>query len=225
MKVKLLNYTPNPEKTVYLAARQCFSQNFPEGGNQEDWEKLIKFLISHQHFSPFEHISFTFSIQEISRVCSHQLVRHRLASYSQQSQRRVSFEEFDWITPPKIARQTLARETFQKCISQIQDAIAGLYCLKIPIEDIRYLLPQAVTTKIIVTMNARELFHFFEERLCKKAQWEIRSLANKMLQLCLDVSPIIFSHCGPKCARLKYCPEGKRCEYFSFWKEKKWYVG
>ncbi len=221
MEVKLLNHTPEPEKTVYLAARQCFSLNFPEEGSKEDWKRLIGFLISHQHFSPFEHISFTFSIQEISRACSHQLVRHRLASYSQQSQRRVSFEEFNWITPPKIARQTLARETFQKCISQIQDAIAGLHCLKIPIEDIRYLLPQAVTTKIIVTMNARELFHFFEERLCKMAQREIRELANKMLQLCRKVSPVIFNHSGPKCKRLNYCPERKQvCEYYYFWKEK-----
>jgi len=224
MKVKLLNYTPNPEKTVYLAARQCFSQNFPEGGNQEDWEKLIKFLISHQHFSPFEHISFTFSIQGISRVCSHQLVRHRLASYSQQSQRRVT-QDLIFIFPPSIQKEEKAKGVYKDAMIQLYSIYHQLCNLGISKEDARYVLPQAIATNIVVTMNTRELFHFFEERLCLKAQWEIRSLANKMLQLCLDVSPIIFSHCGPKCARLKYCPEGKRCEYFSFWKEKKWYVG
>jgi len=222
MEVKLLNHTPEPEKTIYLVARQCFSLNFPEEGSKEDWEKLIKFLISRQHFSPFEHINFTFSIQEISRACSHQLVRHRLASYSQQSQRRVDLKEFRYVIPSTIKQEKRALEIYENCIKLIQEVADALKFLKIPLEDIRYLFPQAVETKIIVTMNVRELFHFFEERLCKKAQWEIRSLANKMLHLCLDVTPTIFSHCGPKCKRLNYCPERKQvCEYYYFWKENK----
>ena len=217
MKVKLLNYTPNSEKTVYLAARQCFSQNFPEGGNQEDWERLIGFLISHQHFSPFEHVSFTFSIQEISRACSHQLVRHRLASYSQQSQRRVT-QDLIFIFPPSIQKEEKTKEVYKNTMIQLYNIYHQLCNLGIPKEDARYVLPQAIATNIVVTMNARELFHFFEERLCGKAQWEIRKIANEMLQLCLDVSSIIFNHCGPKCKRLKYCPEGKPCHYYYFWK-------
>ena len=220
MEVKLLNHTPEPEKTVYLAARQCFSLDFPEEGNKEDWEKLIKFLISHQHFSPFEHVSFTFSIQEISRACSHQLVRHRLASYSQQSQRRVT-QDLIFIFPPSIQKEEKTREIYKNTMIQLYNIYHQLCNLGIPKEDARYVLPQAIATNIVVTMNARELFHFFEERLCLKAQWEIRELANKMLQLCLDVSPTIFQYCGAKCGRLKYCPEGKSCYYFPFWQRRK----
>jgi len=208
---------------VYLAARQCFSLNFPKTRKKENWEKLIKFLISHQHFSPFEHISFTFSVEGISRACSHQLVRHRLASYSQQSQRRTEITRNALLTmifPDTIKKNEEALKKYAKAVVTMYKTYTALRKMNIPLEDARYILPQAITTNIVVTMNARELFHFFEERLCLKAQWEIRELANKMLQLCLNVSATIFQHCSAKCGRLKYCPEGKPCYYFSFWQRR-----
>ena len=223
MEVKLLNHTPEPEKTVYLAARQCFSLDFPKKGSKEKWRKLIKFLLQHQHLSPFEHISFTFSVEGISRACSHQLVRHRLASYSQQSQRRTEITRNALLTmifPDTIKKNEKALKKYAKAVAMMYKTYAALRKMNIPKEDARYILPQAIATNIVVTMNVRELFHFFEERLCGKAQWEIRKLANKMLQLCRRVSPVIFSHCGAKCSRLKYCPEGKPCEYYYFWREK-----
>ncbi len=217
MKVKLLNYTPDPEKTVYLAARQCLSQNFPKKGEKKDWEKLIRFLIIHQHFSPFKHISFIFSVQGISRVCSHQLVRHRLASYSQQSQRRTKLI-FDFIVPSSIEKNPKTMLLWKNYMLRAYQTYMDFQRLGIPLEDARYILPQSIATHLVVTMNARELFHFFEERLCGKSQWEIRQLANKMLLLCRKVSLPIFDWCGPRCTRLKYCPEGKPCKYYYFWK-------
>ncbi len=222
LKIKLVAYTPNPLDVVYLACRQCYSADGVEeiiSGSVDSAKKeaLVKKVFDSGHQSPLEHISFTFAIEGISRACSHQLVRHRLASYSQQSQRYVELGNLPFIMPASIEKNAQAREIFIDIISQIEKAYRELVDLlseqdkdsrKKVIEDARYILPNACETRIIVTMNARELIHFFEVRCCSRAQWEIRSVANQMLQLVRQVFPVIFSKVGPKCERLGYCPEG-----------------
>ncbi len=161
------------------------------------------------HFSVFEHISFSFGIEGVSRALTHQLVRHRLASYSQKSQRYVKAgAEFPYIIPHTIKNNSEALEIFNNAMSQIAECYNKLSALDIPSEDARYVLPNACETKIIVTMNARELLHFFALRLCNRAQWEIRELSDKMLALCYDTAPAVFEKAGPGCCN-KGCTEGK----------------
>jgi len=220
LKVTLLNYTPNPEETVAMAARLCYSNLTIEdikNISEKNYKKLIKNLIQKGHLSPIEHVSFTFGIEGISRACSHQLVRHRLASYSQQSQRYVNLEEtFNFIIPPSIKQNPdieklyidfmkNAQETYKLIIKKFNEkGIKG----ELAYQDARFVLPNACETKIIVTMNARELLHFFKLRCCQRAQWEIRLLAEKMLQLVKKVAPTIFFNAGPSCLSGK-CPENK----------------
>lgn len=171
-------------------------------------KKLLKFLIKAGHLSAVEHAAFTFAIEGVSRACTHQLVRHRLASYNQQSQRYVSFtDKFEFITPPAVADDAGLDVEFTEHV----DAAFALYKRMleqgVPAEDARYILPQAGETKIVVTMNARELLHFFTLRCCNRAQWEIRRLALAMLDLVKPVAPIVFAVAGPACVR-GVCPEG-----------------
>ncbi|MBI5180917.1 MAG: FAD-dependent thymidylate synthase, partial [Nitrospirae bacterium] len=184
-------------------------------------EKLVKM----GHLSPIEHISFTFGIEGISRACSHQLVRHRLASYSQQSQRYVSEKGqgserngqiFDYVIPPSITEDKEARDAFDMFMAEAQKAydliverlnkkgISG----EAANQDARFVLPNAAETKIVVTMNARELLHFFTVRCCERAQWEIREMAFQMLQEAKNAAPVIFSKAGPGCLYAP-CPEGE----------------
>jgi len=224
MEVTLLSYTPSPQAVIYAAARQCYSSRDAQQIYQErekispqKIEKIVEYLIKKGHLSPLEHVSFTFSIRGISRTCSHQLVRHRIASFSQQSQRYVDMQDFKFIVPPLISKNKEAEQVFLETVKYIKDRYLQLKEIlekdknldkeKLN-EDLRFILPQAVETKIVVTMNVRELFHFFSERLCYRAQWEIRLLANKMLALCKEVLPSVFTFAGPKCKRLKFCPEG-----------------
>jgi thymidylate synthase (FAD) len=174
------------------------------------------------HESPIEHASYTFAIEGVSRVLTHQLVRHRIASYSMQSQRYVKQSQFEYEIPPSIEEDQRAREIFIKAMESSQNAyneITGILkekyensgdknALKHAIEDARYVFPNAAHSKIIVTMNARSLMNFFEHRLCNRAQWEIRDLAMKMLKEVKKVSPLIFKHAGPPCINGP-CPEGK----------------
>jgi thymidylate synthase (FAD) len=154
-----------------------------------------------------EHVSFTFGIEGISRALTHQLVRHRLASYSQQSQRYVKTEDFKYIVPYSIKNDKIALAKFEKIMQSLQEGYDEL--LKtVPKEDARYVLPNAVETKIIVTMNARELVYFFKLRGCKRAQWEIRNLAIEMLKLVKKVAPIMFKNSGPSCLKGP-CTEGE----------------
>ncbi len=212
LNVVLLTFTENPEKTIAKAGRLCyFGSNISELEQQIDHKKvkdLLKRLLDSGHLSAFEHASFTFGVEGISRACSHQLVRHRIASYSQQSQRYVTFgENFSYITPPSVGKNPEALELFRNLVKNSKEVYDKLLLLGIDKEDARYCLPNASETKIIVTMNARELLHFFSLRLCRRAQWEIREMAKEMLKLVKNICPHIFSKAGPECVRT-HCPEG-----------------
>ncbi len=210
MEVELLAYTPNPEGVVYTAARLCYSSKGIRelmGEEGASPKRLIEQIKASGHHSVLEHASFTFGIEGISRVTTHQLVRHRIASYSQKSQRYVTEGAFQYITPPSVEENQEAKSLFQRVMETCQEAYNRLLALGIPKEDARYLLPSGGETKIIVTMNARELLHFFSLRCCRRAQWEIRAMAKEMLRHCKRVAPIIFSQAGPPCLRGP-CPEG-----------------
>ena len=279
LKVKLVSHTINPEEVVASAAKLCYSpvgiEEIVERLDGESVEKFIAKLASINHLSPFEHASFTFAVEGVSRTLTHQLVRHRLASYSQQSQRYVKEDSFDFIIPPAIKDNKKARQTFIKHMEDSQKAydniVRELMIDKIfdtdkyykwyekitefestkdnkdwnvkeiyknllntnnvekvdeylnlfkkeftkeynafekeAIEDARYVFPNAVETKIVLTMNARSLMHFFKLRCCNRAQWEIRALADEMLSQVIKVAPAIFSNSGAPCTFGK-CPEG-----------------
>lgn len=213
MEVKLLRYTPEPDKTVAMSARLCYSPigaaELEEKITDEQAAKLVKQLASMGHSSTFEHVTFTFAIEGVSRVLTHQLVRHRIASYSQQSQRYVKEHDFETIMPPTIAARPEMKAKFEGLCKEIQDLYNEMTEAGIPAEDARYILPNAAETKIVVTMNARSLMHFFELRCCNRAQWEIRELANKMLAQVKEVAPILFANAGPTCETIRECHEGK----------------
>ncbi len=215
MKVTLLQYTPDPERTVALAARLCYSPaDIDELQERLTGADIIAFLdkiMSLGHHSVLEHASFTFGIDGISRAASHQLVRHRLASYSQQSQRYVSHaERFTAVVPGSIAARPELLARFDAQLAALHDCYRDLVEAGVPAEDARYILPNATETKIIVTMNARELRHFFALRCCERAQWEIRAMAIEMLRLVRPVAPAFFKDAGPGCVTGP-CPEGQFC--------------
>lgn len=256
-KVTLLAYTPMPEQTVAMAAKLCYSKSdisdVREGLTEEKTAAFLDMLSSLGHQSPIEHASFTFGIEGISRACSHQLVRHRIASYSQQSQRYVDGSSFEFVTPPKIADSPELTALYNAALDTEMKAYETLRCglvaanirehiksngekfpdelLDMPDdeliekfrsidkktcsafekqanEDARFILPNACTTKIICTFNARSLLNFFEHRCCNRAQWEIRDVAQQMLLLVKEVAPHIFSKAGPGCL-YGACPEGR----------------
>ena len=212
MNVILLQYTPEPERTVALAARLCYSPTslgeLREKLSATDIQSFLEKIMSLGHQSVLEHASFTFGIEGISRTTSHQLVRHRLASFSQQSQRYVSHAKlFAAVIPDTVRELPEARELFEKELASIHEVYARLVAMGIPAEDARYILPNATETKIMVTMNARELLHFFAVRCCQRAQWEIRAMAIEMLRLVRPLAPTIFREAGPGCLSGP-CPEG-----------------
>jgi thymidylate synthase (FAD) len=213
MKVKLIRYTPEPEKLVAIAARLCYSpvgvEELDEKLDQEAAQKLVRFVIKSGHLSTTEHVYFTFGIEGISRVLSHQLVRHRIASFNQQSQRYVKFNEnYDYIIPDSITKNEKMKEKYSNFISDIHKFYEEMLNNGIEAEDARYILPNSSETKMIVTMNARELLHFFTVRCCNRAQTEIRDLAIIMLKNVKKAAPAIFENAGPNCLRTP-CPEGK----------------
>jgi len=212
MQVKLIRYTPEPDKTVAMSARLCYSAigaaQLEEKMSDEAAAKLVHKLVSMGHFSPIEHVSFTFAIEGVSRVLTHQLVRHRIASYSQQSQRYVAEHNFENIMPPSIAAKPEAKAKFEKLMVDIQNLYNEFTEMGIANEDARYVLPNAAETKIVCTFNARSLMNFFQLRCCTRAQWEIRELANKMLAECKKVAPILFENAGPTCVSNRTCREG-----------------
>lgn len=212
MRVVLLAHSPDPEKVVAAAAKQCYSPKFaadivdtlePEAAGE-----FIQRVVSWGHASVIEHVSFTFAIEGVSRAFTHQLVRSRIASYSQQSQRYVSFADFQYIVPPSVAKSEEALGVFSNAMEEVRKAYQKLMELGVDKEDARYVLPNAAETKIVVTMNARSLLHFFELRLCDRAQWEIRQVAWEMLSLVRKVAPSIFAKAGPTCMTQGVCYEG-----------------
>ena len=263
LKVKIIAHTPEPDKVVAQAGKLCYSavgvDEITQKLTEEEIARYVNMLASIGHESPLEHVSFTFAIEGVSRVLTHQLVRHRIASYSQQSQRYVKLEQFEYIVPPAIENNPEAKRIFietmkrdQKaydelvdlllvdilteehaadygsCIREVlkenpdvapdQSKVLDLYAEKFfenyrkaekqAIEDARYVFPNACETKIVVTMNARSLLHFFNVRCCNRAQWEIREMATEMLKECKKIAPALFKKAGPNCVYGK-CGEGK----------------
>lgn len=208
MKVRLLAYTQNADAICAAAGKSCYSDK-PSADllDGADPEKVLGKIVGMGHHSVIEHASFTFSVEGVSRSLTHQLVRHRVASFSQQSQRYVSLSEPTFVTPPKVAENEETLRVYNDTMRTIWEAYNKL-AETIPAEDARYVLPNGCTTNITITMNARELIHFFSLRCCNRAQWEIREMADEMLRLCREVSPTIFSKAGPPCVRGP-CPEGK----------------
>ena len=220
LNVLLLSHTPEPERTVGAAAKLCYSkanvEQITSRAVTEDKDHFLSKLTDSGHLSPIEHASFSFAIEGISRACSHQLVRHRLASYSQQSQRYVNqANQFHYVIPPSIKEDDALRSLFEKAMEESRRAYITLNEMLIQKgvsgeaarEDARFVLPNAIETRIIMTMNARELLHFFNQRLCSRAQWEIRALALEMLKLVLPIAPALFRKAGPGCLK-GFCPEG-----------------
>ena len=263
LKVKIIAHTPEPDKVVAQAGKLCYSavgvDEITQKLTEEEIARYVNMLASIGHESPLEHVSFTFAIEGISRACTHQIVRHRIASYSQQSQRYVKLEQFEYIIPPAIESNPEAKRIFietmerdQKaydelvdllledilidkhaadygsCIREIlkenpdavpdRSKVLDLYAEnfledyrkaeKQAIEDARYVFPNACETKIVITMNARSLLHFFNVRCCNRAQWEIREMATEMLKECKKIAPALFKKAGPDCVYGK-CGEGK----------------
>lgn len=212
MKVKLIAYTPNAVEVCASAGRGCYSDKSSATiMGQEKWnaEKTLKNIIGYGHYSVLEHASFTFSIEGVSRALTHQLVRHRIASFSQQSQRYVNMKDCNFVTPKSINNNSDALKIYTDAVEQLEHAYDDLIKLGVNQEDARYILPNACETNITMTMNARELLHFFELRCCTRAQWEIRMLANEMLKQCKQVYPVIFEKAGATCER-GYCNEGAK---------------
>lgn len=213
--VNLIAYTPDAAKVVAAAAKLCYSasgaSDILDGLSAEKTASFLKMLRDSGHLSPFEHVSFSFALDGLSRVCTHQLVRHRLASYSQQSQRYVSAGKAACVVPPKIAANAEALKLYETQAGSAWKCYSDLIGMGISKEDARFILPHGAETKIVVTMNARELHHFFAIRLCKRAQWEIRELARQMLLKAREASPEIFNLAGPSCVTAGKCSEAHPC--------------
>lgn len=235
MNVQLLAYTPNPEQVIAAAAKLCYAKSDIQGLfdklTPEKTEAFLEHLASLGHESPIEHVSFTFGIEGVSRALLAQITRHRLASYSVQSQRYVEKSGFDFVIPPEIEAIPEAREVFLREMEHDAEVYATLRELlvkkhtadnlamgmsetdaafaagKKANEDARMILPNACDTRIIVTMNARSLYNFFRQRCCQRAQWEIRAVATEMLRLVKEVAPTLFGKAGPACVK-GACSEG-----------------
>ena len=215
MIVELLKYTNEPEKTCAIAGRLCYSdigiEELKEQLTKEKIEAILKKIIKSGHLSVLEHASFTFGIEGVSRALLAQLTRHRIASFSVQSQRYVKFSKgANFIIPPTISKDKNLLAKYNEFLKLSQQYYNDFLKADIPAEDARYVLPNASTTKIILTMNARELRHFFALRCCNRAQWEIRDMACKMLKLVKEVATILFDDAGPNCIK-GVCSEMKPC--------------
>ncbi len=235
-KVTLIAHTPDPERTIACAAKLCYSpstiETVHQGLTDEKVTSFVEMLSEIGHESPIEHVSFTFGIEGVSRALLAQITRHRMASFSVQSQRYVAEKSFEFVTPPEIAEVPEAEAIFKEAMAEDQrryDEITAILkakhkkafldagkdektaermAEKKAIEDARFVLPNACETKMILTMNCRSLLNFFRHRCCNRAQWEIQDVANQMLSLVKDVAPEIFKKAGPPCVA-GGCPEGK----------------
>lgn len=194
MRVYLLDCTNEPDNLVANIAKLSRSKNFNFDMTEKEMQKMIENLKKWGHESPFEHTTFTFYVEGISRACSHQLVRHRMASYLQTSQRYINEESFEYVVPDSIKENKYVNSLFKGTMETLDMFYSMLLKHNIPKEDARYVLPNACTTNIIVTMNSRSLFNFFNLRLAKDSQWEIRELASRVLQIVKDFAPEIFKN-------------------------------
>ena len=213
MHVELLYHTPDPERAIATAARLCYAPvgaaELMETMPEERVQSVLSTIMGSGHFSTLEHASYTFAVDGVSRALTHQLVRHRIASFNQQSQRYVRFSDgVATVKPESVAASEEASAVFDRAIDAAVEAYGKLLEAGVPAEDARYLLPNAAETKIVITMNVRELLHFFRLRCCNRAQWEIRDMAHRMLELARPTAPFIFLDAGAPCVG-GTCPEGK----------------
>ena len=213
MHVELLYHTPDPERAIATAARLCYAPvgaaELMETMPEERVRSVLSTIMGSGHFSTLEHASYTFAVDGVSRALTHQLVRHRIASFNQQSQRYVRFADgVATVKPESVAASEEASSVFDQAIAAAVEAYGKLLDAGVPAEDARYLLPNAAETKIVITMNVRELLHFFSLRCCNRAQWEIRDMAHRMLELARPTAPFIFLDAGAPCVG-GTCPEGK----------------
>ena len=211
MNVKLIRHTLSPDELVALGARLCYSKSdlakLEERIQSTDQAAFVDKVMSMGHDSVLEHASFTFLVEGVSRVLLAQLTRHRMASYSVQSQRYCGVK-LEYVTPPKI-QQSGWKLAYQMHCERSFTIYQGMVQDGIPEEDARYVIPQGFNCRLLVTMNVRELRHFFSLRCCTRAQWEIRNLAKAMLEECRRVAPALFADAGPGCVRGR-CPEGEK---------------
>jgi len=221
LDVKLLRCTPDAEALCGTAALTSTETASPseifEKMDLEKANRIIRRITGYAHFSIIEHASFTFSIEGVSRSMTHQLIRHRIASYVEQSQRYVAYEPTKrYVTPPSVMSNEKAKKIYNEILEKISKTYKALLNLGIPKEDARFILPIASRSNIIVTMNARELRHFFNLRCCARSQWEIRQVAIEMLRQAKKAASALFETAGPSCVERGYCPEGKlkppRCD-------------
>ena len=209
MRVSLVSYTMDPEITCAKCASVSWRRMGMKDLTLDDARDIIRRVLMCGHESVIEHASFCFFVEGVSRSLSHQLVRHRIASYTQQSMRYVDLTALEryFIRPKSIAKIDELNEQFDNIMTRCKNAYNFLIERGIPAEDARFVLPIGTQTKIAITMNARELQHFFALRCCLRSQWEIRELANRMLKICKSIAPSIFEKAGPSCVKLGYCPE------------------
>lgn len=236
MKVKLINYSSYPEQTVACAAKLCYSassiDDVSKKMDDDSASKFVDMLSEIGHESPMEHAFFTFGIEGVSRSLLAQITRHRMASFSVQSQRYVNEDNFQFVVPPEIEKDLELKKLFLEAMEKdleyynkianvlkekhkinlieagVEDDLVDRQAEKKSIEDARFVLPNACTTKMIMTLNARSLMNFFRLRCCNRAQWEINELACRMLALVSEVAPSLFKNAGPPCVNGK-CSEGK----------------
>lgn len=237
LKVKLIAHTPDPERVVAAAAKLCYSavgvEELMAGLTPEKSAKFLKMLSSLGHSSPIEHASFTFAIEGVSRSLLAQITRHRIASFSVQSQRYVRLDDFQFVVPPEVEADPESKARFLKAMEEegahylsiaaslqekhkgelmaqgMDEKSANSKAEKLANEDARFVLPNACETKLVMTMNARSLYNFFSIRCCNRAQWEIRALAQEMYKLVYPIAPTLFASAGPSCVATGKCPEGK----------------
>lgn len=229
MEVRLVAHTPNPDRVCAMAARTCTSPGCPELPTAVNKTRALEHALASGHESVAEHATFTFQVEGVSRVTEIQLVRHRLASYSIQSGRYCDRKASEFIIPESIKKAMESElmngggwdpngclesdlNELKKDLDAIDDRMKKL---GIPAEDRRYLYPQGIPTNITITVNARELRHMAEERMCVRAQKEIRELVTRMVELAREVAPVLFERVGPKCERLGKCPEIKSCGHIN----------
>ncbi len=215
--VNLISRPDNMLKVVYTACRTCYSADTPfniyeSTDDEEKMLKLIERVISSGHYSTIEHIQVSFAISNVSRACTHQLVRHRHMSFSQKSQRYVKEKgQFDYIIPPTIDKNLELKEKFEQFMTKISEQYQEFVEAGIPAEDARAVLPNATTTSLVTSLNLREMIHLANLRLCSRAQYEIRTMVKMMCDELVKVEPWLKPYLVPKCERLGFCDEDKSC--------------